>query len=108
MANWRFRNAAAAVALIGALAVAPANAAKVLPGVGAVPFTGSEVTLFGGDRGIDNTTLGQKPDVFFNDPQAVAAVPEPAAWLMMMLGFGLLGVITRRTNPTLAEARRNI
>jgi len=28
-----------------------------------------------------------------------AAVPEPAAWLMMLAGFGLLGSVSRRGTP---------
>lgn len=33
-------------------------------------------------------------------PGAVAAVPEPAAWAMMMLGFGVMGAAMRRSRVT--------
>lgn len=35
---------------------------------------------------------------------AVAAVPEPATWAMMILGFGLVGGALRRRQPVLAAA----
>ena len=55
-----------------------------------------------------NYGLGQSHQ-FFNTQQviatvgAVAPVPEPATWGMMLLGFGLVGVATRRRR-TLAAA----
>ncbi|HEX8838885.1 MAG TPA: PEPxxWA-CTERM sorting domain-containing protein, partial [Sphingomicrobium sp.] len=31
------------------------------------------------------------------------AVPEPATWAMMLLGFGAIGVSMRRRKPVLAQ-----
>ncbi|MES2904680.1 MAG: PEPxxWA-CTERM sorting domain-containing protein [Pseudomonadota bacterium] len=33
--------------------------------------------------------------------QAVAAVPEPSTWAMMLLGFGAIGIASRRRRATL-------
>ena len=30
------------------------------------------------------------------------AVPEPASWAMLIVGFGLIGAIQRRRNPSIA------
>jgi len=35
---------------------------------------------------------------------AIAAVPEPAVWGMMMAGFGLVGVASRRRRPNAVAA----
>ncbi len=35
---------------------------------------------------------------------AIAAVPEPATWAQMLLGFGLIGVVTRRRRRSVALA----
>ncbi|MBS0480143.1 MAG: PEP-CTERM sorting domain-containing protein [Proteobacteria bacterium] len=35
-------------------------------------------------------------------PRVVAGVPEPAAWMMMILGFGMIGAAVRRRMPVLA------
>ena len=34
-----------------------------------------------------------------------AAVPEPATWAMMLLGFGIVGLTLRRRRPTTVEGR---
>jgi hypothetical protein len=36
------------------------------------------------------------PQVLFSDGSSSTAVPEPAAWALMMVGFGLAGVALRR------------
>jgi hypothetical protein len=112
VAQHQLGKAAATFALISALQLgaAPAYAARDLSafGKGMGTFTGeSTMTLFGGSRGVDNTLIGEKPrtDLSSENPQAVASVPEPAGWLMMLLGFGLLGAITRRGVPTPLEAQ---
>jgi hypothetical protein len=38
-------------------------------------------------------------------PNAAGAVPEPASWAMMMLGFGAIGGAMRRRRPALATVR---
>jgi hypothetical protein len=51
---------------------------------------------------LDNIVLG---------PAAVTAVPEPGTWAMMLLGFGMTGLLARRTaqspagRPTLRQCR---
>ena len=37
-------------------------------------------------------------------PPVVAAVPEPATWGMMILGFGLIGAAMRRRRPVVLAA----
>jgi hypothetical protein len=85
------------------LVAAPACATKDFSTKGPVTFSaGANMTVYGSSHAIDNTTLddllkphgGQQPG-----DGALAAVPEPAAWLMMLFGFGLLGVVTRRATP---------
>ncbi len=34
-------------------------------------------------------------------PEVVSAVPEPATWALMILGFGLVGSALRRRRPTM-------
>ncbi len=85
------------------IAAAPAYATKDLSAKGPVSFSGgSSMTLFGTPHAIDNSSLddlvkphsgGQQPDT------SLSAVPEPAAWLMMLFGFGVLGMATRRSTP---------
>ena len=86
------------------IVAAPACATKDFSAKGPVTFsTGSSMTVYGTSHAIDNTNLDDllKPHGDGQQPGdgALAAVPEPAAWLMMLLGFGLLGVITRRATP---------
>ncbi len=54
------------------------------------------VQLFGGRN--HNTPLA------LTQSFAVAAVPEPATWAMMIIGFGAMGVVLRRRNATPARA----
>ncbi|WP_308909077.1 PEPxxWA-CTERM sorting domain-containing protein [Pseudokordiimonas caeni] len=49
-----------------------------------VDFSGATNTV-----GFDNITLG-------------ASIPEPATWLMMIMGFGLVGIASRRRTGALA------
>ncbi|WP_293371549.1 PEPxxWA-CTERM sorting domain-containing protein [Phenylobacterium sp.] len=42
------------------------------------------------------TPVGNLPPVAFLDGVSLVAVPEPAAWTLMLLGFGGLGVAIRR------------
>jgi hypothetical protein len=46
---------------------------------------------------------GLSPTDFTIDPaRAVAPVPEPAAWTLMLAGFGAIGLIARRRRAMLA------
>lgn len=58
--------------------------------LGFVLQTAGDVELTFGAFGLENTLGG------FIDNVAVAAVPEPASWLMMIMGFGLVGLQLRR------------
>jgi hypothetical protein len=43
--------------------------------------------------------------IFATDPAAIGAIPEPSTWLMMLLGFGAIGVaVRRRKHPYAATA----
>ncbi|UZK67736.1 PEPxxWA-CTERM sorting domain-containing protein [Sphingomonas sp. M1-B02] len=44
-------------------------------------------------------------DSFGFSSTSVAAVPEPATWAMMLLGFGVIGGFMRRRSPTAARGR---
>ena len=83
---------------------APACATKDFSAKGPVTFSGgSSMTVFGSSHAIDNTSLDDLLKPHGGDGQsgsnALSAVPEPAAWLMMLLGFGVLGTVTRRSTP---------
>ncbi len=57
--------------------------------------------LAGNDGGVPVTGRDDlRSDVFFTVPQA-AAVPEPATWAVMVLGFGLMGAALRRRGAAL-------
>ena len=62
--------------------------------------SGSAISLYGSPHAVDNTPLN---DLRIPRPghgsQAVSAVPEPAGWLLMLVGFGLLGAMNRRSSP---------
>lgn len=67
------------------------------------PFSAAGVT-FGGTARSVSFSFGRFTDVVFDDvtlgsavpgPQ-VGAVPEPASWAMLILGFGVLGGVLRR------------
>ncbi|MCW3796566.1 PEPxxWA-CTERM sorting domain-containing protein [Sphingomonas sp. BN140010] len=77
--------AVAAAAPVLAIPVAPAAASGVSPllGLAAIPLI--PAVFNGGNGGGGVTTLEIAP-----------AVPEPATWLMMISGFGILGFAMRR------------
>jgi hypothetical protein len=86
------------------IVAAPACATKDFSAKGPVGFSGgSSMTLFGSSHAIDNDSLDDliKPQGGDQQPggNAFAAVPEPAGWLMMLFGFGVLGMATRRATP---------
>ena len=63
------------------------------------------ITFIGGDTSLYNdgrlTTWYNIKDVTYGDAVA-AAVPEPAAWMLMIGGFGLVGAASRRRRVALA------
>jgi hypothetical protein len=52
----------------------------------------------------DNVTLTTDAGSTGYDFQAAAAVPEPATWAMMIMGFGLVGAAMRRRTATVRFA----
>jgi|GEM_PF-2586921 len=88
---------ATALFLAGILVAAPAGAVKDLTPKGLSRAPGSTISLYGATHAIDN-----KPshDLSFDRRnRTVSAVPEPAGWLLMLVGFGLLGAMNRRSAP---------
>ncbi len=55
----------------------------------------------------DNGYYGGSTDTFFD--YKIAAVPEPASWAMLIVGFGLTGTTVRhrRHVPSIVDARRS-
>jgi hypothetical protein len=56
---------------------------------------------FGGAK-INQIVLNSSSNSFESDNFAVAAVPEPATWAMMIMGFGMAGALIRRRQLALA------
>ena len=52
------------------------------------------------------TSLGQTQDGLFGIAIGIAAVPEPASWAMMIIGFGAVGTALRRGKGK--EARKTV
>lgn len=69
-------------------------------GLGLVTAAGTNVNLFfqdsGGSYRINTTSPFTSSFVEATSSGAVAAVPEPATWAMMLLGFGAIGFQARR------------
>jgi hypothetical protein len=64
-------------------------------------------TLLAGLNTLEFVGLSQRDSTVFLDDVAVAAVPEASTWIMMVLGFAGLGLITyRRQQSALALAAR--
>lgn len=63
-------------------------------GPGFSPFF-SPFTPGGGDPG-DPGTVGSPPGTTLPPPGGVSAVPEPATWAMLILGFFAVGIAVRR------------
>jgi hypothetical protein len=78
---------------------------------GNTSITGIEVGVGSGwansfDGAVDHVRLAFGSDTISADfePDAIAAVPEPASWGMMILGFGVVGAGMRRRKTALAAA----
>jgi hypothetical protein len=48
------------------------------------------------------TPVGNLPPVAFLDGVSLTAVPEPAVWGLMIVGFGAVGALIRRRRTALA------
>lgn len=67
-----------------------------------IPDTNGRVTYFAGSGPrISSVTFGSTSNSFEFDNLAIGAVPEPATWGMMILGFGLVGAAVRRRRTNL-------
>jgi opacity protein-like surface antigen len=80
-------------------------------GSGSVPFTFVSTSLFA-FIGL-NGTLALAPEIgglaqisYDYTPAAAGAVPEPASWAMMMLGFGAIGGAMRRRRSVVSTSVR--
>lgn len=74
--------------------------AGLTPGQSYVPFSGIEILLGDADGNTTSSEVAVLPTVTGGAP----AVPEPATWLMMIAGFGVLGAALRRRRPGLRFA----
>ena len=71
-----------------------------------VSIVGNDLRIHWGGLGYTNGTMLNLDFTFAGD--GTGAVPEPATWAMMIVGFGLVGVASRRrrTLPTNAQSLR--
>src|SRR3954466_15104978 len=91
---------ASAVILTGLLAASPVGAVKDLSAKGPTKNPGSTVSLYGAIHAPDNKPLNDlRTSPYGRGNVAISSVPEPAGWLLMLVGFGLLGALNRRSNP---------
>jgi glucose/arabinose dehydrogenase len=79
---------------------------KVAPGGAAETMFSGLVAPTGLAIGSDNALYVTNFSVLEGRGQVlrIAAVPEPASWALMILGFGLAGVASRRRTPAMAFA----
>jgi hypothetical protein len=71
------------------------------PATGAIGSTATNkfVTLnYAKSSNVDKLVFGSDTNSFELDNISVAAVPEPATWAMLVVGFGLVGAAKRRRN----------
>ena len=100
--------ASAPVALAAPAAVAPV--APIAPAVAAAPVYAAAPAFIPGPGG-GSTLLplpvilpgGGDDDVTITPPSPTPAIPEPGTWLMMIVGFGILGTALRRRRRIEAE-----
>lgn len=71
-----------------------------------LPFTNGRVNFIGGEgQYINGATFKSSTNSFEADRLAgLGAVPEPATWAMMILGFGITGFAMRTRRKTAANA----
>lgn len=63
----------------------------VTPKLQAVPTTGKPTSALRTFRAVSGGSFSSDPE-----PSVTAAVPEPATWAMMLMGFGIVGAAMRR------------
>jgi len=80
---------------VGAMATAPAGAVKDLSDNGSLPT--ANVVVYGSTHAVDDMSVKTRFAKGPRSADAVSPVPEPANWLMMLIGFGLLGAMSRRS-----------
>ena len=80
---------------VGILAATPVGAVKDLSDKGALPA--SNLVLFGSTHAIDSTSSSDRFAKGAQGTNPVSPAAEPANWLMMLIGFGLLGAMSRRS-----------
>ena len=96
-------------ALVPAVAAAPLAAVPAV--IPAAAAGGTSLLLppliipGGGGNNIRPPTVLPPGGGSANPPPPVPGVPEPGTWMMMILGFGLLGTFLRRRRRTLDEQR---
>jgi len=64
---------------------------------------GARVNFDFADAEVTQVVLRSSSNSFESDNFAVAAVPEPATWAMMIMGFGTIGALLRRRQYALAR-----
>lgn len=64
---------------------------------------GARVNFDFGGAEVTQVVLRSSQNSFESDNFAVAAVPEPATWAMMIMGFGTIGALLRRRQYALAK-----
>jgi opacity protein-like surface antigen len=91
------------------------SSATLIASVAVGADSGSPMATFDNAAGLNNATLTQKSSVGVNgaflsasgleigSPGTVPAVPESAEWLLMLVGFGLVGFVTMRRREQVAN-----
>jgi hypothetical protein len=105
---------ALAIACALQLASGPANAAKDFSDSfsdrGVLPNSVGSMTPFGASYSFKGSLIGG-PRIMANPPltrRKIVTVPEPAGWLLMLLGFGVLGVAARGGAPDPLQRQREL
>lgn len=79
---------ASALALAGLLVAAPAGAVEDFSGKKLAAGSANMMGLYGSTHAIDDRSSKDSRNM-----------PEPAGWLLMLVGFGVLGAMNRRSSP---------
>lgn len=81
---------------VAPLAISTANMDWLLP-AGLVVGAGlCALFCFGGNADSNPSAPQEVPPVIVNPPGEVLAIPEPATWAMMLMGFAAIGAVVRR------------